>query len=84
MQNWDRDTVLKNLKESECKVIFTKTNGEQRQMRCTLKADLLPVASGETKRTKKDNPDIQPVFDLETNGWRSFRWDSLNQFEAVA
>lgn len=81
--NWDRDSVLKNLKESECKVVFTKTNGEQREMRCSLKADLLPSFSDTEKRTKKDNPDVQPVYDLDLKGWRSFRWDSLSQFEAI-
>lgn len=29
------------------------------------------------KKTRKDNPDVCVVFDLEKQEWRSFRWDSL-------
>ena len=26
---------------------------------------------------KKVNPDVQAVYDIEAQGWRSFRWDSV-------
>ena len=58
---------------------FTKTNGETRQMRCTLMADMIPATDiVEGKTPKKENPDVQAVWDLDKNAWRSFRFDSLN------
>lgn len=58
---------------------FTKTNGEARQMRCTLRSDMIPAAPVvEGKSPKKENPDVQAVWDLDKGAWRSFRFDSLN------
>ena len=31
----------------------------------------------EPKKEKKTNEDVCPVFDLDAQGWRSFRWDSI-------
>ena len=39
---FDRDTILKDLRQYVIEVHFTKVNGEQRVMRCTLRPDLLP------------------------------------------
>ena len=38
--------------------------------------------SVETKRTKKENSDVQPVYDVKAPGWRSFRWDSVKEFDS--
>lgn len=65
------------LRESVCEVLFIKMNGEHRTMICTLKADLLPPRPAGYVNTKPENPDVVPVFDLENNGWRSFRVDSV-------
>lgn len=62
-------------------VIFNKTNGEKRKMLCTLNADLIPeqpiVDTEQSKKTRKENPDVQSVWDLEKSAWRSFRFDSV-------
>ena len=39
---YDRDTLLKDLQDQVIKVTFTKVNGEQRVMRCTLMPHHLP------------------------------------------
>jgi len=39
---YQRDTVLKDLREQVMEVHFVKTNGEQRIMRCTLQKHMLP------------------------------------------
>lgn len=58
---------------------FTKTNGELREMRCTLRADMIPAAPVvEGKTPKKENTDVQAVWDIEKQAWRSFRFDSVN------
>ena len=67
-------------------VSFTKANGELREMRCTLRADMIPQTPVvEGKEPKKENQDVQAAWDIEKQAWRSFRLDSVNTiiFEAV-
>jgi hypothetical protein len=54
--------------DKEFVVIFYKSNGEQRKMRCKMEP---PTGN------KPKNPDIVPVVDLEIDSWRSFRVDSV-------
>lgn len=64
-------------------VKFTKMNGELREMRCTLNDQFIPVTQ-ETKegvtKERKANPNVQAVWDIENDGWRSFRFDSITEF----
>jgi hypothetical protein len=70
-----------------CTVTFTKVNGDERVMQCTLKEDLLPAqidveeSIQESIQKKKLNPDVLAVYDVTAQGWRSFRWDSLKDFK---
>lgn len=84
MELINRDDIKANLKERICQVTFTKVDGTQRIMNCTLNTSMIPVDLSEEKtgRTKAENPDVQPVYDLEAQGWRSFRWDSIINFRA--
>lgn len=76
---FDKQDVITKLRDGICVAKFTKKNGEQRVMSCTLNEQILPTApEGEGK--KKPNPDVLSVWDTEVNQWRSFRWDSLSQF----
>jgi hypothetical protein len=62
-------------------VIFIKKDGTERKMRCTLKPSLLPQTDLEEAVQKKTpNPDVLAVWDLENEGWRSFRFDSVIGF----
>lgn len=72
------------------KVTFTKKDGTERVMECTLAPSLVPqevhVTNTDTpidfpvpKREKKVNEDVCPVYDLESKHWKSFRWDSIKQ-----
>jgi hypothetical protein len=80
--NFDKDEIMLSLRESKCIVTFEKVNGELRKMLCTLKSEYIPteINENDTKRTKVENPDVLPVYDLESNGWRSFRWNSVKEF----
>jgi hypothetical protein len=83
--DFDKEEVKSLLRENKCSVTFEKVNGEIRKMLCTLNSSLIPqeeVEAGE-KRTKVENVDVLPVYDLESNGRRSFRWNSLKEFELV-
>jgi len=58
-------------------VKFTKKDGSLRSMRCSLQEKYLPPLMGDAETTTKDNPDVLAVWDIDVNGWRSFRIDSV-------
>ena len=63
-------------------IIFTKKDGTERKMICTTNSTLVPVVeSTDTKREKKKNEDVMPVYDIEAKAWKSFRWDSVKSVE---
>lgn len=83
---FDREQIKQALLEDVCEVIFEKANGELRVMICTLCSNYIPLTedrSDNPKRTKTENPDVQPVYDVKAPGWRSFRWDSVKEFKKV-
>ena len=63
-------------------VVFKKVDGTQRTMKCTLNEALLPPRTL-TQSDRKVNDGIQAVFDLESNQWRSFKWDNFISFEGA-
>ncbi len=77
-------TLLSN---SICRVYFTKVDGTESDMKCTLRSDLLPpfAEKKEGSVEKKPNLETLPVFKLdgEKSGWRSFRLDSLKKVEVL-
>ena len=83
----DRDTILKDLREYVIEVTFTKVNGENRVMRCTLRPDLLPEnyinEAAEEKAFHQVNPDVIAAWDVVKGGWRSFRVDSVSYVQNV-
>ena len=75
MQKIDWETFERRVREEEATVTFKKANGEVRIMACTLASYLLP----ETYQEREPTPEVVVVFDLEKNGWRSFRKDTVIQ-----
>lgn len=82
-----KEEIVKILKESVCKVVFTrKCDGADRTMICTLNDSVFlePVVESKNDKPKRpDNPDVVGVWDLESGGWRSFRVDSVKSFDIV-
>mgnify|MGYP002641684500 FL=1 len=78
-----RDTLVEGLKNNLVKVVFTKVNGDERTMNCTLHDSILPEPTI-TETTKKVNPDTISVWDIDNGGWRSFRLDSIKEFRIVS
>lgn len=80
-----KEDLVKMLKERVVTIKFKKKDDTLRKMVCTLSEDYLPepepLAEGEVKRTKKENPNTLPVWDLEKLAWRSFRVDSVVEYE---
>jgi hypothetical protein len=84
---YDRDTILNDLRSYVIEVHFTKVNGDNRVMRCTLRPDLLPEnyinEAAEEKAFHKVNPDVIAAWDVQKGGWRSFRIDSVSYIQNV-
>jgi hypothetical protein len=77
-----REVLVEGLKRNLMKVVFTKVNGEERTMLCTLHESVLPEPTI-TESTKKVNPDTISVWDIDNNGWRSFRMDSIKEVKVI-
>lgn len=85
-----RDAVLKDLRENVLEVTFTKVDGSQRIMRCTLDSRYLPpqitenhVRHIDEEHLKKENLSTIAAWDVQNGGWRSFRIDSLHYVQVV-
>ena len=66
-------------------VTFTKKDGEERIMKCTTRPVDIPKDKqpiGENKAI--ENTEVVRAFDVENNGWRSFRVDSVKSFSLVS
>lgn len=78
----EQTNLTELLRSNTVEVTFTKVDGTERVMRCTLQSQFLPE-SIEKEGIKVRNPDVQSVWDIDSNGWRSFRFDSVKEFRIV-
>lgn len=71
--------VRSALHSGEIQIEFEKADGSIRKLRGTLDLDNLISEEYHPKNEveRKKSPDVQVVFDLDKNEWRSFRWDKL-------
>lgn len=84
---YDRDALLKDLRQYVIEVTFNKVDGTQRIMRCTLRPDLLPPTYQEDiteeRQFHKENKDVISAWDVHKNNWRSFRINSVTYVQNV-
>ena len=87
MALFNRDDLINDLKQSVAEVTFTKVNGDNRVMRCTLDPRYIPVAVDskhlDEQHAKRENKDVVAVWDLHNKGWRSFRVDSVQYVQEI-
>ena len=78
-----RIKMIKELQSGTRVVTFTKVNGEQREMTCTLDPNIIPdpIEIKADKSPKTVNEEVLPVWDTTAKGWRSFRIDSVISFQ---
>lgn len=87
---YERDKLIADLKQSVVEVTFTKVNGERRIMRCTLDLKHLPQMTNDqydhldSQQKREENKEVIAVWDVQANGWRSFRVDSVQYVQEVA
>lgn len=80
-----KSALEKLLKSKIVEIKFNKKDGNLRTMLCSLKQEFLPKADpSKTKTAKKTpNPDVLAVWDLEREAYRSFRLNSVIDYQAV-
>ncbi len=74
-----KENLTDMLRNNVVTVTFTKVNGEERVMRCTLMSEYVPNApsnNGQVLIQESESKAVS-VWDMEANGWRSFRVDSV-------
>jgi hypothetical protein len=69
------------LKEREVTIFFTKKDGTERKMICTLLESKIPTEKMPKNEKKVKSKESIAVFDVEKTDWRSFRWDSITKVE---
>jgi len=84
--DWDKfsNWLIGMLKINESvTVTFTKKDGTERVMNCTLKPELLPEAKPvvEGKEPRKESTTSIRVYDLEKQEWRSFTTKNVTRVE---
>lgn len=75
-----KEEVVSLLQKKRAVVSFIKKDGSKRVMTASLlEEDVKPLLSNtqKTDRTRKENPDVVCVVDVEKQQWRSFRLDSI-------
>lgn len=81
-----KNEIKDNLSKSVAQVIFTKTDGSVREMRCTLMSEYLPekqIDENVRHVPRRENDNTLAVWDLDNQGWRSFRVDSITKIQYI-
>lgn len=81
-----KEVLKENLSKCVAKVTFNKTDGFLREMYCTLMSDYMPTPEPldeSPKIPRKENDNVLAVWDIDNNGWRSFRVDSIINIEYI-
>tara|TARA_R110000822_G_scaffold31825_4_gene91829 strand:+ start:2531 stop:2800 length:270 start_codon:yes stop_codon:yes gene_type:complete len=85
-----RNEMIEQLQVKECRVVFTKINGETRDMQCTLMETALPVKATPSQVTeaealtapkaRKVNLDTVVAWDVNKEDFRTFRVENVVSF----
>jgi hypothetical protein len=78
-----RKNLISMLKTSKMTVTFIKTDGTERVMNCTLAEEYIQPYEKKTERVRKESDETISVWDLDNDGWRSFRVDAVTEFEPI-
>jgi len=81
-----KETLKENLSKSFARVTFIKNDGTSREMHCTLMSEYLPqqiVEENVRHVPRRENDKVLAVWDIDSNGWRSFNLDSITNIEYI-
>lgn len=83
-----KEELMEMLKTSIVEVTFTKLNGDERIMPCTLSETVLPPATKEDLLTQKKVREISDkvvaVWATESKAFRSFRYDRVKSVKVLS
>ena len=80
LHKWLKDI----LSVTEVTITFTKVDGTERVMKCTLEANKLPpvvIKEDAKPRKQTDSTKALRVFDVEKQEWRSFNIKNIKKIE---
>ena len=83
MAEFDRDLLSNALNESVVEIVFTKVSGETRVMKATTNESNIPSQFHPKGEGVIKTAETKPVFDIENQGWRSFRWENLLDWKKI-
>lgn len=85
MSNENREYYVSLLQNGPVRVVFTKVNGEVRNMKATLNKNLIPLTQAPANPAEDTDrsSNVIRVFDLDAQDWRSFRVDAVTEFEPI-
>lgn len=75
--NYTRKEMIAELQVAPKTVTFTKSNGEERVMFCTLQKNRIPKVEEDYNNLPGETV---IAYDLENKAWRSFKTDSVIDF----
>ena len=75
-----RDKLIELLQKEVVEVTFTKLDGDERVMPCTLIESFFPDPK---KEATQKNDKVVAVWAVESKGFRSFRYDRVKSIRAV-
>jgi len=82
-----REELYNLLKNEIVEVTFTKLNGDERKMPCTLIESFLPPAKKDDAITQKKVREISDkvvaAWAVESKGFRSFRYDRVTDIQVI-
>lgn len=85
------NNAVEALNDGTARIKFEKADGSIRELYGTRNGDLIPEAFTPTlneglnrAEARAANENVVTVFDLEANGWRSFRKDKFLSFKTDA
>lgn len=83
---FDYDKIIDQLRSNVLQVTFSKVDGEERVMPCTLQTDYLPELS-ESKVEKVEqysvNKSVIRAYAIDKQAWRSFRVENVRSIEVL-
>lgn len=77
-----KEDILAYLNSGLCRVTFMKKDATIRTITGTLLKDLIPKDNLPKGTDRVHSVEVQPVYEVDLDEWRSFRWDSVISFEA--
>lgn len=77
--NLSRAELQQALSKLNADITFTKKDGTERVMKCTLRSDVVVPYEKKTDIVREGKDNIMPVWDLEAEAWRSVNMETIKE-----